>query len=61
MANQFWQPDRRTRAAISRGNKLARVYFERKKAEYDLAMIARLAARRNAKRLDKEDRSCEVV
>ncbi len=59
--DQFWRPDRHTRSAIRRGDKLARAYFERKKTEYDLAMIARLAARRNAKRLDKEDGSYEVV
>ena len=42
-ANQFWQPDIQTRAAIRRGDKLHREYVDRKKVEYELAMIERLA------------------
>ena len=40
--NQFWQPDKQTRAAISRGNRLYREYLARKKIEYQLALIERL-------------------
>ncbi len=37
-----WQPDRQTRAAIRRGDKINREYFKRKRVEYQLAMIERL-------------------
>ncbi len=39
-----WQPDKQTRAAISRGNRLYREYLKRKKNEYQLALIERLGA-----------------
>ncbi len=42
IANQFWQPDRQARAAISRGNRLSREYLKRKNLEYELALIERL-------------------
>ncbi len=42
MENQFWQPDKQTRAAISRGDKRYREYLKRKRVEYELALIERL-------------------
>ena len=44
MSNQFWQPNRQTRAAIRRGDRLYRAFLKREEAEYHLAMIDRLAA-----------------
>ena len=43
--DQFWQPDRQTRSAISRGNRLRRDYLARKKQEYQLTLIARITER----------------
>jgi len=43
IANQFWQPDRQARAAISRGNRLYREYLARKRQEYERALIERMA------------------
>ena len=43
MKNQFWQPDKQTRSAIRRGDKINREYLKRKRVEYELAMIERLA------------------
>ena len=43
ITDQFWQPNRETRAAISRGDKLNREYFKRKRVEYELALIERMA------------------
>ena len=42
ITDQFWQPDRQTRAAIRRGDKINRRYLKRKKIEYELALIERL-------------------
>ncbi len=39
-----WQPDARTRSAIRRGDKINREYLKRKKIEYELALIERMAA-----------------
>ena len=41
--NQFWQPDKKTRSAISRGNRLYREYLARKRQEYERALIERMA------------------
>ena len=43
IANQFWQPDHQTRAAISRGDRLCREYLARKRQEYERALLERLA------------------
>jgi len=40
--DQFWQPDRQTRSAIRRGDKINREYFKRKSIEYQRALIERL-------------------
>ena len=40
--DQFWKPDKETRAAISRGNRLCREYFARKRLEYERALLERL-------------------
>ena len=45
ITDQFWQPHRETRAAISRGDKLHREYFKRKSLDYRLALIERLITR----------------
>ena len=45
MEDQFWNPDRETRAAIRRGDKLNREYFKRKSLDYQLTLIVRLTAR----------------
>ncbi|MCH7502172.1 MAG: hypothetical protein IIA10_02305 [Proteobacteria bacterium] len=49
MEDQLWQPDRETRAAISRGDKLHREYFKRKSLDYQLALIERLIAHQGLK------------
>ena len=49
MENKLWQPDRETRAAISRGDKLHREYFKRKSLDYQLALIERLIAHQGLK------------
>ena len=46
MTDQLWKPDRETRVAIRRGDKLHREYFKRKSLDYQLALIERLVARR---------------
>ncbi len=43
ITGQFWRPDRQTRAAISRGNRLYREYLARKRQEYERALIERMA------------------
>ena len=45
MIGWSWKPDRLTRTAIRRGDKINREYFKRKRVEYELAMIERLVAR----------------
>ncbi len=42
MEEQFWQPDKETRSAIRRGDKINREYFERKSLDYQLMLIERL-------------------
>ena len=42
ITDQFWQPDKETRSAISRGNRLHREYLARKRQEYERALIERL-------------------
>ncbi len=42
MTDQLWKPDRETRAAINRGDKLHREFFKRKSLDYQLALIERL-------------------
>jgi len=49
VTHQFWQPDRETRAAISRGDKLNREYFKRKSLDYQLMLIERLIAHQELK------------
>jgi hypothetical protein len=44
MTDQLWKPDRVTRAAIRRGDKLHREFFKRKSFDYQLALIGRLIA-----------------
>ncbi len=43
MSAWSWKPDTRTRAAIRRGDKINREYLKRKRVEYELAMIERMA------------------
>lgn len=45
MEDQFWRPDRETRAAINRGDKLNRDFYKRKSLDYQLALIERLITR----------------
>ena len=49
ITDQFWQPNRETRAAISRGDKLNRDYFKRKSLDYQLMLIKRLIAHQGLK------------
>ena len=42
ITDQFWQPDKQTRSAIGRGDRLYREYLARKKIEYQLTLIERL-------------------
>ena len=42
MKNQFWQPDRQTRAVIRRGDMINREYLKRESIEYQRALIERL-------------------
>ena len=44
MTDQIWKPDRETRTAICRGDRLHREYFKRKSLDYQLALIERLIA-----------------
>ena len=44
ITDQFWQPDKQTRSAIRRGDRINCEYFKRKRVEaYELARIERLA------------------
>ena len=45
MEDQFWRPDRETRVAIRRGDKLNRNFYKRKSLDYQLALIERLITR----------------
>ncbi len=43
MIGWSWKPDRLTRTAIRRGDKINRKYLARKEIQYHLALIERLA------------------
>ena len=45
MKNQFWQPDRQTRAVIRRGDMINREYLKRESIKYQRALISSAAPR----------------
>jgi len=47
--DQFWQPDKQTRSAIRRGDKINREYLKCKAIEYKRALIERMAAHQRFK------------